>query len=405
MLGSMVVLVSCARQLYQPSREIPPSAGTQIRVALDDNLQSATLIFNDEYRLKSEEALYILDQSIGEFTVESSKHQLIFRSERREFVFKDFQTVQFRTSGYGRFVWNGIPYQGEIQFIEDGDKVVVVNTLPLPSYLRGVVPYEIPSQSEDYYQAVAAQTVAARTYAVYHLQHPATELFQVFADTRDQVYLGLQKSSDLANQAIEETAGQVLADSAGEVIETQYHSTCGGLLEVRNAYYPAPVNPIRNDSLQGSFNCVGSPLYRWIKKIDTRIILHNLERLGYISPQKSGHLKENGFTMDLSVLSRSPSGRIETLSIKVNDQNFALRDYQIRVALGNDQGEILPSNLFFLKSSPRNSRLLYIIGAGYGHGFGMCQWGAIGMALKGQSYRDILKFYYPALHIKIPTII
>ncbi len=397
----LILLNGCAKQkiLKVPGRE---SRIPQIRVALDDNFSHGRLLFLDAYILRSEEAEYILDSSVGEFDVTFREGELTFKSEYRQFSIKDFNQIQFTPRNEGKFSWNGIPYEGTISFDRQKNHVIVVNSLPVSSYLLGVVPHEIPSNLDEYYQAVLSQTIAARTYAIYSIEHPVSASFDLYADSRDQVYLGHKADTSPVNRAVQETFGIILQKPDNTLIKVQYHSTCGGLLGP-----PAHQNngdnsqtTIREDQNNNGFNCTASPLYRWVLKLSTRDILDNLTQLGLISRAATGQLKEEGFAMNLEVLSRSSAGRVDKLAIRVNNDEFILNQWQIRRALSDNNSSQQPSNLFILKASRNNPDIVYVIGAGYGHGRGMCQWGAIGQSLNGVPYRDILKFYYPDLILK-----
>jgi len=114
-------------------------------------------------------------------------------------------------------------YRGSLLVHRRGAKLVVVNRLPLDRYLRGVVPWEMP---EDWHpEALRAQAVVARSYALATLK-PGT-LFDLYADTRSQVYGGVQAEEASTNRAIGSTAGKVLLWN-GVVATTFYHSTSGG---------------------------------------------------------------------------------------------------------------------------------------------------------------------------------
>ncbi len=392
----------CARQVRQ-IRRIPQKAPTpSIRVALNENFRTGKLLFKGKFKLRTEEATYVLDESVGEFTVKFQQKHLSFRSPRRQFNFRNFRKIVFYPEGKGVFYWNGIPYSGEILFVLKGKNIVVINKLLLSEYLKGVIPSEIPSHNEEYFQAIKAQAVAARTYALYHIKHPNSNLFDVYADSRDQVYQGKRIETPLADKAVEETAGLILMTRDGRYIETQFHSTCGGMLEMRDDYGGNITRNkgFLNDKTEDEYNCVTSPLYRWVEKVDTRDILRNLVQLKKLSFTQAQKLQQNGFVLDIQILSRRPSGRIDRLIIQINEQSFILNERQIRRVLSPVPDKPLPSSLILFKSIPSQPDQFFIIGAGFGHGKGLCQWGAIGMALKKKSFEEILSFYYPDLVLK-----
>src|SRR5262249_19042760 len=130
----------------------------------------------------------------------------------------------------------GRDYRGEIQLIRNSrGRIDVVNAVPLEQYLRGVVPMELSPGAYPAMAALKAQAVAARTYALAHLNRAGQSDFDLRDDTRSQVYGGLSAERDLTNQAVEETRGVVILypDEEGklEPIEALYTANCGGRTE------------------------------------------------------------------------------------------------------------------------------------------------------------------------------
>jgi stage II sporulation protein D len=401
-----VFLISTAILLYggcTSQKIIPPTVSKKIpiiRVALDDTFSKGKLLFQTPYKLSSEEAAYILDASLGEFEVYYSGQELIIKNSERWLEFKKFDRLEFVPIDDGIFKWNGIPYQGILVFQRNRNSLLVINILPLPEYLKGVVPHEIPSYTEEYYQAVLAQAIAARTYALFQIEHSPSSDFDLYADTRDQVYEGQKFKAPLAEKAIKESFGLILQDDQNNLRKIQYHSTCGGMLHTEYlSDTPSHNQTALKDFSSDDFNCMASPLYRWISKVTIREILANLSRLNFLSSHKQPELEEEGFEMQIEIISRKASGRVSEMSIQIDNEVIKLNDWQIRQVFSNSKNKPLPSTLFLLKSSPTQEGQLYIIGAGYGHGRGMCQWGAIGQSLNGTSFKEILYFYYPGLLI------
>ncbi|MBN2366420.1 MAG: SpoIID/LytB domain-containing protein [Calditrichaeota bacterium] len=394
----ILVVFGCTRQrVFKPpptTRETP-----SIRVAIQEKLHQGKLLFLDEFRLTSEEADYILDSRIGEFTVTYQNGKLLFRSEARWFEFENFTTIDFLPEKGQRFIWNGITYEGKLVFARDGNRISVINHLNMPDYLEGVIPHEIPSYTPDYYQAVLSQVVAARTYALVMIQNPQSTFFDIYSDTRDQVYRGREKNSPLVKRAVEETSGLILQTPDKKLVRIQYHSTCGGVLD-HSAYQlnnTITAAAIMKDNLDNSVNCIASPLYRWVRTITGRNLLTNMVRLGLLGLDRKTDYIENGYDITLAITSRKKSGRVDKLQFIINGEDIPVREWQIRTLFADDSGHPLPSNLFLLKASRNENDTFYLVGAGFGHGRGLCQWGAIGQALRGKSFQDILKFYYPDL--------
>ena len=135
-------------------------------------------------------------------------------------------------------------------------------------------------------------------------------------------------------------------------------------------------------------------------KITAAEILQNLVKYKKISREEYQRLIDEGFQLEVEITSRQASDRIEKIALSLNKKKISLNEWESRYILASQDSNLLPSTLFFLKKSPSSPDLIYLVGAGYGHGKGMCQWGAIGQALNGRSYQDILKFYYPMLSLK-----
>jgi stage II sporulation protein D len=396
----LILWSSCAKKVITPVTVLPPKIPA-IRVSLTDSLSQGTLFFINPYQLPLEEANYILDSTLGNFQVSWDQRVLTFRSDFRYFSFEQFERIEFIPLEAGEFNWQGIPYKGKIAFVKNGQSVIVINELLLPDYLQGVVPHEIPSHSEEYYQAVVSQAIAAATYAYYSIKNPASAFFDLYNDQRDQIYQGTRIKTPLVDKAVAESMGIFLQNSSGQLVKVQYHSTCGGMIDY------LPINPDSQQKLTtiqdhsgASDHCELSPLYRWVKQMTAQDLLDNLMSMGLITAGQELDWKNQGFTLQLEILSRKSSGRVEKLKVKLPDQEILLNEWQIRRFLADKNGNPQASSLFILKISPKNPDQFYVIGAGYGHGRGMCQWGAIGQALHGKSYQEILNFYYPELHLK-----
>ncbi len=381
-----------------------PAASTtepQIRACLIDNVTRSGLSFDGNYVLVLEEAQYRFDSSIGTLSVFRSGKNLVFRNDRRYLDIAPDQLIVFRPlTKNSEFTLDNVSYRGELSFVFDGDQVLAVNELGLERYLQGVVPFEIPTHQKGYTEAAFAQAVAARTYAMHRLANPVNAgVYDIRADTRDQVYRGVQRLTDLAQRAVNSTRGMILTER-GQPSPTYYHSTCGGILE-SDAMLPGSAVPataaVAHDLDKDEYNCRVSPFYRWVEFRDAETILVNLQREFDIDSLRVEGWMNDGFTMSIEVLDRKPSSRAKTVRFRVEEQSFLADGSRIRRSLADERGKLLPSDLFFINLSPENPDKFYIVGAGNGHGRGMCQWGAIGMSLAGRQYQSILGFYYPDL--------
>ena len=390
----IILFWSCARQVHKPPTTTESGTEPEIRVCLDENFSKATLSFEGEYSLRSEEAIYYFDKSIGELDVSIQNNRLSLSNDLRFLQYSPDIVLNFQTNdpSASSFIWNGTEYAGNLEIHYQSNYSCAINVLPIESYLRGVVPFEIPTGQEEYREAVYAQTIAARTYSLYRMEHPSGQSFDVYSDVRDQVYNGLRRPTDLADDAIGKTTGIVLLDH-GKPAFAQYHSTCGGVLQ-------DTLSTVRRDLIQDGFNCALSPLFRWVEIRSAETIFSNIAREFNIEKSVKEELLNSGLQLELSIKGRNTDGRVTSIETEIPSRKFAAEGYRIRKLLADENGHPLPSNLFFILKPPENKDQFYIIGAGYGHGKGMCQWGALGMSLEGYSYQKILSFYYPSSNLK-----
>ncbi len=300
----------------------------------------------------------------------------------------------------GRLKVSEREYRGTMEVVSNSKgKLTVVNILDLENYLRGVVPPEIGNLKEDRIEALKAQAVAARTYTVANLGRRKSLGFDFYGSVIDQVYRGYSVEWPLADKAISETRGMI-ATYEGKPVSSFYSSTCGGTTEsIENAWGGSPVPYLRSvrdrDGISGDF-CRHSPVYEWRvewkKETLENILAANLPGM---DQRKTGEFSLRG----IDIKQRSPSGRVQLLEIKSNHGTATLRGDRIRSALRRPvRGQpMLRSTKFNLKF---RRDIIVAEGGGYGHGIGMCQMGAIGMAGQGYKYDQILKHYYRGVALK-----
>jgi stage II sporulation protein D len=297
---------------------------------------------------------------------------------------------------------NGRPYRGEALVMSSADEVIVVNRVLIEDYLRGVVPLEIGERQASEHAAVEAQAIAARSYAWAHLA--PSQRFDVRATVDDQVYGGARAERTVADAAVAATAGEVLR-YAGRIADAPYHSTCGGMTaepgEVWTGETGAPYLRRVDDHVPGSSRayCDISPRYEWQREMTAAQVGAAVTR--YL--RSRGSSESIGDARALRVESHTPSGRVGALSVSGSDGETTLRGNAIRYALRSTGGELLNSTYFSVESSGSGTsgRRFTIRGRGYGHGIGMCQWGAIGRARAGQDAVTILQTYYPGTSVGI----
>jgi stage II sporulation protein D len=298
---------------------------------------------------------------------------------------------------------DGVGYGGRIVVrVGLSGRLQAINVLPLEEYLEGVVPHEIGNPGPDAYAAMEAQAITARTYALSRIEERKAEPFDVFAGVQDQVYRGRSRLSRTASAAVRDTRGVVLT-YRGRLARTYYSATCGGHTSDIRRVWPQRESA---DYLLGAYDhagrgsdsfCSGVRNFRWRYAFSGRELGELLRRT--LPAELQIAAGSVGSFVDLRVAERSPSGRVRKLEIETSSGTFTVEGDRIRwvLMLDADRGRILPSTLFDVERTVRAGRVVRvsIVGGGNGHGVGMCQNGAIGMARRGYSHQMILSHYYP----------
>jgi stage II sporulation protein D len=290
-------------------------------------------------------------------------------------------------------------YRGEVSIIAADSGVRVVNRVAVEAYLRGVVPRELGVRGAADRAALEAQAVAARSYVITRLGN-TSRAYDVTATTTDQVYGGVDAENALADAAIAATEGLVLMYS-GRVVSAAYHSTCGGSTAAPDEIWRSENEPFLqrvSDRIPGSdrYYCDIAPRFRWERSWRADSLTAVVER--YLRNYAQVPAGPVGDVRRVTVDGQTPSGRVAALWIETSRGRYRLRGNDIRYVLRSPGGELLNSTYFSpeVVTAP-DGRLtrLTIRGLGYGHGVGMCQWGAIGRSRAGQDFRTILRTYFP----------
>ena len=305
-----------------------------------------------------------------------------------------------RASGSALIAVNGKHYRGELLFVPGDSGITIVNRVRMDEYLRGVVPLEIGTKDDRDMEAVKAQAVTARSYAYVHVGGATARPYDVSASVSDQLYGGADAETAVSNAAVSATRGLVLQYD-GRVVNAPYHSACGGSTAAAEEIWRTNGEPYLqrvSDQIPGTdrYYCDIAPRFRWTRTLDGEALRAALVR--YLATYTATPGGYPGTPRDIQVDTRTPSGRVGTLKIATDRGNYVLRGNDIRYVLRAPGGEILNSTSFNVQATTgRDGAITQLVlrGTGYGHGVGMCQWGAIGRARAGQDFRTILRTYYP----------
>ena len=278
-------------------------------------------------------------------------------------------------------------YRGEFEFRSDENGITVINTLPIEEYLYGVVPCEMPAEWPK--EALKAQAIASRTYALYSLGKYSLHGFDVLATQLDQVYKGYDYEDERTTNAVKATEGQVLVFDGQPILAT-FFSSSGGFTGNSEDIWKQYVPYLRAKKDIYDYN---EKHYNWSVTMTPEELALQFTSRGY----------PYSYVTDIEEIERDATGsRIKVMRItglcpegQFKQEEIYNAD-RVRFALG------LKSSLFSMeKTYDENGRLVLVTfnGSGWGHGVGMSQHGAKGMAEKGYSYYDILNFYYTGVEI------
>jgi len=274
---------------------------------------------------------------------------------------------------------NGRAFRGNIQFIKkDNLHLLVVNHIELEDYIKGILYHE----ASHYWpmEALKAQATVCRAYAVYEMQENKLKDYDVTSDIYSQVYGGRTSERYRTNRAVNETKGQILT-YRDKVFPSYFHATCGGRTEDASMLWDINIAP-----LKGVFCdfCKISPHFRWHCVLNLKEIEEKLAKAGH----KINNIK------DIIILDKDNSGRIRDLKITSLGKDLKVRAKDFRNVIGPN---IIRSTNFQVKVMDEDA---VFEGFGWGHGVGLCQWGAYFMAKTGYNAEQILKYYYPQSDVK-----
>lgn len=384
-------------------------AGPAVRIALA--ARQAT------YELRSTGGWRLLDDAgrVMARASESERWVIQRKGDRLRAVRSDGTTTPWRASSLTQVAETGVlkagatRYRGAIRAVATDSGVLVVNVLALEDYLRGVVPREIGVRRADEQAAVEAQAIAARSFTATRLAtaragNGRSPDFDFVSSVSDQVYGGLDAEQPGANAAIERTAGLVLL-LHGRVVVAPFHSTCGGETAAAEEVWRSDGEPHLkrvSDRIPGSdrYYCDIAPRFAWTTVLSGTQLDDAVRR--YLRTVADVGRGDPGAVQRVTVESRTPSGRVERLAIRTQHGSYGVRGNDARSVLRTPDGALLNSAYFSVTTEAATSgRIARIVirGNGYGHGVGMCQWGAIGRARAGQDARQILATYFPGTTI------
>ncbi len=294
---------------------------------------------------------------------------------------------------------NGERYRGNLRLTasSDGRSLDVINTVPLEAYLAGVVGAEMPSYWEP--EALKAQTIASRTYSLFIKQRFGSgRKWDVTKTQANQVYGGLSAESATVWAAVNETAGQVLtckgADGQEGIFPTYFSSTCGGHTQNSKDVFGDSYEALGGVSCTYCRDVAKMSFYFWpIAEYEAGQVSDRLIK----RYPKLAELKAIEAIEPVKVSEYGRFGRITSVKLTGKDgKSGYLRGEDLRLTVDPGGTKIRSTVCRIMKMG---DKFRFYAGRGYGHGVGMCQCGAQGMARRGKRADQILSYYYPGSKI------
>lgn len=367
----IIGLLSNSGTAFSESLTVPE----YIRVIIADSAESLCLCIKSDYTVRTIETGEVLKKGKLSFNIdiEPSAKGICFGKD--EFKIYGIEIVSEKEPA---FYFGNRLYSGSLQIIRTKEGLLrAINVISLEEYLKGVLYKEVSHLWPI--EAIKAQAIACRTFALYQAQQNKGSYYYLKDDVSSQVYGGAFAKRYRTDKAVDMTKGEVLFYE-GKVLPAFFHATCAGSTEDASQLWQVSMLPLKGRSC--TF-CKESPHYFWKAAINLSEIEAELKKSGYDAEA----------LCDIKVIERNRSSRVVKLNLFKGLAVSSISGKDFRHILGPSR---IRSTRFNIKVD--NGRA-YFSGTGWGHGVGLCQWGARGMAIQGRKAQEILSFYYPGAKI------
>jgi stage II sporulation protein D len=385
------------RQLFRPTPQMKIARQFQIRVLLLNDLKSCTISIPASFAVATGQNKRI--EAYFEKPCQSTK--ITLADGVIVIANRPFKSRQITILPDEPFVFqlNGRLYRGNLQLLlnESGSAFQAINIVPLEAYLAGVVGSEMPYYWEP--EALKAQAIIARTYCLYMKQKFGGERpWDVRSTQASQVYGGIKAERRPVWNAVNSTIGQVLlctqADGKQGLFPTYYSSTCGGHTENSKNVFGEAFKPLAGVDCPYCRNVTKASILFWpTARFDNSYVTKRVA-------QKYPKLQNLGLIKSIQATKESKYENFSRItSVKItgtNGKSGYLRAEDLRLTLDPSGNKIRSTACKILRE---NGKFSFIAGRGWGHGVGLCQSGAQGMARQGRTAYQILTHYYPNSYI------
>jgi len=352
-----------------------------VKIGLKENIKKFKISLNQSG------ATLIIKSSSGKVTKLKPKSEIevrLMKDDKVQILGKTYSLPFKFFSKKGIKIDNKI-FPGEIEvFLNKNGTLTIVNILDIEKYLYGVLPYEIDTGWTE--EMLKVQAVIARTYTIANLGRHKEDGYDLCSSVHCQVYKGISKNIHKeVKKAVDETLGLIVVDKNDNLAQTYYHAACGGVgtenvLEIWSG--------VRDfEYLRGveCSYCKNSPYSKWRCVVSQDKLVKLLLNNGY-------DLKK---IVDIEIISFTKNERAKEIKIKTDKGDITMKSEELRKIIGyNNLRSTKINEIKFLE----NNIIFY--GSGWGHGIGLCQWGANELTKQGKSFKEVIEYYYPKTKIK-----
>ncbi|MEN3013083.1 MAG: SpoIID/LytB domain-containing protein [Endomicrobiia bacterium] len=350
-----------------------------VRVGIKDNVKSFQ-VFCDEknYVIVRSYNDKILKKIINPFYV------VLSRDGKKVKILNESYFLPLKLYSKSNISIDGKFYPGTIEIFSKNKSLILVNVLDIENYLYGVIPYEVVSSWPD--EMLKVQAIIARTYTISHLGRHKYDGYDVCSTFHCQVYNGIsEKMHQRVKEAVDATRGLVIVDKIKNTpIQAYYHAACGGATDNVVEIWGDVCSFRYLCGVKCDF-CKNSPYYQWEYEIKIEEFIKTLNK--------------NGFSLKnikkLQILSYTKNGRAKEIKIITENLPLIVKAEDLRKMFGYTSIKSTKINDIEI----RNKNIIFS-GKGWGHGVGLCQWGAATLAFKGKSFKEIISYYYPFTTVK-----
>lgn len=354
------------------------SSPIYVRIGIKENIKEFKISCDDRNQI----LLKTLDGKILS-KIKANCKVLISRDARKINILNKYYSLPVKLHSKSEIIIDGKVYPGEIEIISNNNTLTLINILDIETYLYGVLPYEVVSSWND--EMLKVQAIIARTYTISNLGRHKNSGYDLCSTIHCQVYNGISKKMhQKAKKAVDSTLGLVIIDSKNNPIQAYYHAACGGATEdVSEIWGMSSLEYLVGVKCK---YCKNSPYEKW----EYKILKSDFLKL----------LKEKGYSFDrdikkINILSYTRNGRVKELKIESDKSQLVIKSEELRKLLGYSNLRSTRITKIEIKEN-----FVYFFGSGWGHGVGLCQWGAAYLASGGKKFDEIIKYYYPNTKIK-----